>query len=141
MSDQTPDEETSLNDSEPRRLTLRRSRFPFEINTLALLTLIGLVVLTVGLVLFNLGLLPSSVLRWWPLLLLIPSFMWFLATLFRRRIKGLLGSTALLGISVSLLLAAQNVAPPGATLIGVLFITVGAGLLLRGLLLSQQPLG
>jgi hypothetical protein len=106
-----------------------------------LLAALGLLVAAVGLVLHNLDLLPEDVLRWWPLALLLPAALWFLGALFRRRPRGLLRSTAALGVAASLFLAAQNVAPVGATLVGVTFISVGAGLLLRGLLLRNQAMG
>jgi hypothetical protein len=60
--------------------------------------------------------------------------LWFIFCLVRRRTRGLLGSAALLGVGISLLLAAQGIAPLGVTLIGLMLITSGASLLLRGLL-------
>jgi len=103
------------------------------------LLVIALITLAVGLLLNNIGLLPEPVLLWWPLAVLIPALVWALAALVGRRPRALLASTALLGVGLSLFLAAQNVAPPGTTLVGFVFITAGAGLLLRGLLLRGRP--
>lgn len=103
------------------------------------LVLIALVILAGGLLLNNVGLLPEPVLLWWPLAVLIPALLWALASLVGRRPSALLASTALLGVGLSLFLAAQSVASPGTTLVGFIFIAVGAGLLLRGLLLRGRP--
>lgn len=102
------------------------------------LVLVALVVLAGGLLLNNVGLLPERVQQWWPLAVLVPALLWALASLVGRRPRALLASTALLGVGVSLFLAAQNVAPPGTTLVGFIFLAVGAGLLLRGLLLRGR---
>lgn len=103
------------------------------------LLLVALVLLAVGLLLNNVGLLPEPVLLWWPLAVLLPALLWALVSLVGRRPRALLASTALLGVGLSLFLAAQNVAPPGTTLVGFIFLAVGAGLLLRGLLLGGRP--
>lgn len=103
------------------------------------LLILALVTLAVGLLLNNVGLLPEPVLLWWPLAVLFPALVWALVSLVSRRPRALLASTAILGIGLSLFLAAQNVAPPGTTLVGFIFIAVGAGLLLRGLLLRGRP--
>lgn len=111
----------------------------FRPNWGLVLALIALVGLAGGLLLNNVGLLPEPVLLWWPLAVLIPAALWVLAALVGRRPRALLASTALLGVGLSLFLAAQNVAPPGTTLVGFVFIAAGAGLLLRGLLLRGRP--
>jgi hypothetical protein len=53
----------------------------------------------------------------------------------------MLASAALFGIGLSLLLATQGVAPFGVTVVGITFIAAGTGVMLRGLLLSNQPVG
>jgi hypothetical protein len=121
----------------PRRTSLEEARPPLEINIFWLLVVIAIALLALGLVLHNLGLLPTSLLATWPIAVLLPAALWFVIALIRRNPKSLLGSTALLGLATSLLLAAQNIAPLGATLVGLVFIAVGAGLLLRGLLIRQ----
>ncbi len=143
-----PPEENEIDEAVPesgaqRRVVLRR-RLPFVVNWPVMFIVLALVGLAAGLVLLNLNLLPEPVLAWWPLLVLIPAALWFLSALARRKARRLLRSTTLLGLAISLLLTTQHIAPSGATpigtMIGVTLITVGAGLLLRGLLLAQQPI-
>jgi hypothetical protein len=126
---------------EPRRLVLRRPGLPFVINWRAMLVIGGLVVLTAFALLLNQGALPAQVVTWWPLVVAILAAIWFLAALARRDARSLLGSTALLGLSVSMLLAAQNIASLSATWVGITFIATGTGIVLRGLLLRHQPIG
>lgn len=121
----------------PSRPAIAGARLPFEINLFWLLVVIALAAFAVGMALNNLGLLPTAILTTWPVVVLVLAALWFLAALIRRNPKALLGSTALLGAALSLLLAAQQIAPLGATLVGLVFISVGAGLLLRGLLIRQ----
>ena len=126
---------------EPRRLVLGRRLLPFVINWPATLMIGLLIVLTVFALLLNQGALPNEIVTWWPIGVAIPAGLWFLVALFRRDARSVLGSTALLGLSLSMLLAAQKVAPLGTTLVGITFIATGAGIMLRGLLLRNQPIG
>jgi hypothetical protein len=123
----------------PRRF--RMPRLPFAANGRAWLVIIGLIVITVFALLLNQRVLPPQVVTWWPLAVAVPALIWFLAALVRRETRSLLGSTALLGLSVSMLLAAQNIASLSATWVGITFIAVGTGIVLRGLLLRHQPIG
>ena len=131
----------SVESVEPRRLVLGRSGLPFVINWRAMLVIGGLVVLTAFALLLNQGALPAQVVTWWPLVVAILAAIWFLAALARRDARSLLGSTALLGLSVSMLLASQNIASLSSTWVGVTFIATGTGIVLRGLLLRHQPIG
>lgn len=123
-----------------RSLTLRRS-LPFGINWPAALVIVALIALTVFALLSNQGLLPPEVLLWWPAVIVIPAGLWFFASLARQNPQTLIGSAALLGLSISLLLASQKIAPLGTTFVGVTFIAAGTGIILRGLLLRHQPVG
>ncbi len=126
---------------EPRRLILRRPGLPFLVNWSAMLVVIGLIVIAVFALLLNQGALPAAVVLWWPLAVAALALLWFLASLVRRDARSLLGSTALLGLSISMLLAAQSIASLAATWVGVTLIAVGTGIVLRGLLLRHQPIG
>jgi hypothetical protein len=143
LSEANEENEVSPGPAEPRPVVLRR-RLPFVVNWPVMIVVLALVALAAGLVLLNLNLLPEPILAWWPLVVLIPATLWFLTALARRKPRRLLRSTALLGLATSLLLITQHIAPSGATpigtMLGVTLIVVGAGLLLRGLLLSQQPI-
>jgi hypothetical protein len=126
---------------EPRRLILRRPALPFLVNWPTMLLIVGLIVVAVFSLLLNQGALPVEIVTWWPLSVAVLAVIWFLAALIRRDARSLLGSTALFGLSISMLLAAQHVASLASTWVGVTFIAVGTGIVLRGLLLRHQPIG
>src|SRR5258708_7927058 len=115
----------------PRRLVLRRRLLPFVINWPAMLMIAALVVLTVFALLLNQGALPTEIVTWWPVAVAIPAALWFVVALVRRDARSLLGSTALLGLSLSMLLAAQKVAPLGTTLVVLTFIATRTPILPR----------
>ncbi len=123
----------------PRRL--RRPRLPRAVHWRAWLLILVLIAITVFALLLIRGLLPPQVVTWWPLAVAVPALIWFLVSLVRRETRSLLGSTALLGLSVSMLLAAQHLASLSSTWVGITFIAVGTGIVLRGLLLRHQPIG
>ncbi len=125
----------------PRRVVLRSARLPFKVNWLSLLLVIGLIAVTAFALLMNQGMLPNDVVKGWPIVVAALAILWFLAALARRSGQSLLASTALFGLSVSLLLALQGIVSLWATLVGVTFIALGTGIILRGLLLRQQPIG
>jgi hypothetical protein len=122
-----------------RRPVLRRRWLPFEINGSAMLAIFVLIGLTIFLILNNQRLLTDEVLMWWPLAITIPSVLWFLNAILRRRPNGMMASATLAGFGLSLMLAQQHIAPFGATVVGITFVAAGAGVMLRGLLLSNQP--
>jgi len=124
----------------PRRPVIRRRWLPFEINWTAMLVIVVLIAITVFALLLNQGILPAQIVTWWPLAVAIPAAIWFLVSLLRRDARSLLGSTALFGLSLSMLLSTQIGAPLSTTLVGITFITVGTGIMLRGLLLRNQPI-
>src|SRR5882724_9886056 len=105
--------------SAPRRVMLRRSWLPFEINWPAMLVIVVLVGVTVFLLLLNQEALPAQMVLWWPLAIAAPSALWFLIAVFHRDARGLLASAALFGISISVLLSFLRVAPFAATLVGI----------------------
>ncbi len=124
----------------PRRPVIRRRWLPFDINWTAMMVIVALIAITVFALLLTQGILPAQIVTWWPLAVAIPAALWFLVALLRRDARSLLGSTALLGLSLSMLLSAQIGAPLSTTLVGITFITVGTGIMLRGLLLRNQPI-
>jgi hypothetical protein len=106
----------------------------------ALIAVVALILAAVGLILLNLEALPTPIVVGWPLVILVPAALWAVYSLIRLKPRSLLRSTALIGVGGSLLLAAQGIAPLGATLVGVTSLAIGAGLILRGLLMSNQPI-
>lgn len=102
--------------------------------------LVMLVLITAGLMgtLYNLDRLPSNIETWWPLAVMVGAGLWMLAALARRQVASFLGATAALGAGLSFLLDAQDIADFEATLLGIVLVTIGLGIVLRGLLLRQQ---
>ena len=152
-SDESPDS-SALNESsedftepataasEPATARPPRTRqpwLPFVINWPAMFLIIALVALTVAVLLFNEGALPDQIVAWWPLAVMVPAALWLLIALLSRNARSLLGSAALFGVSASLLLTSQKV-DLLPTIVGITFIAVGAGIMLRGLLLRNQPI-
>jgi len=133
--------ETAEAVAEPRQRRARRHLLPFEINWPTMLLIVLLIALTAFILLLNQGAVPARILIWWPLAIVVPSALWFLISIIRRSARGMLASAALFGIGLSLLLATQGVAPFGVTVVGITFIAAGTGVMLRGLLLSNQPVG
>jgi hypothetical protein len=115
-----------------------RRGLPFVVNWGALLVVVVLIAATVFVLLLNQGILPAEVIIYWPLAVAVPSVLWLLVALVRRNARSVMAAAALFGVSISLLLASLKV-PLGSTLVGITFITTGAGIMLRGLLLRNQP--
>jgi hypothetical protein len=118
----------------------RRHLLPFEIYWPAMLLIVFLIAATAFLLLLNQGTLSDDVLMWWPIAIAAPAVLWFLTAILRRDAKGMLASSVVFGIGFSLLLAVQKVAPLGSSVVGITLIAVGTGVMLRGLLLRNQPI-
>lgn len=104
----------------------------------------GLLVLALGLVaggifwtLSNLNRVPQAYEEWWAAVLLAFALVWSLIALAMRQAAAFLAGAGLAGISLSLLLDAQGVATWRETLVGVVLITLGLGIIARALLLRQ----
>ena len=118
----------------------RRRQIPFVINWPVMLVVIGLILLTVFALLLNQNAIPSQFAGWWPLVVTVPAVLWFLGALVRGDPRGVLGSAAVFGVGLSLLLSVQRIAPLGATLVGITFIATGTAVVLRGLLIPNRPI-
>jgi peptidoglycan/LPS O-acetylase OafA/YrhL len=123
----------------PRRQPVRRRLLPVRFG--ALLLVLALIVIGVALLLYQQNALPPEVLLWWPLALIVPGALWFLIALVRRSGRGLLGSAAVIGAGMSLLLGAQTINSVSSTLVGIMLISIGTSIVLRGLLMGRQPIG
>jgi hypothetical protein len=124
----------------PRRLTPPRPRLPFTLQGSVLLGILAVIGLGVVWLLASFDMLPTMFVVAVPIAGAAFGALWFLTALVRRNPRGIVFSAAWLGAALSLLLAAQGVAAVGTTLIGLVFIAVGAALILRGLLMANQPL-
>ncbi len=81
--------------------------------------------------------LPDIVTRWWPIATLFISLFWSLSALNRRNAAAFLGGAGAIGLSLSLLLDAQEIADFSETFVGLVLISLGMGVIMRGLLLRQ----
>ena len=125
-----------------RRLRLPRFRLPrliawSEINPGLLLLSIGLIAGGIFWTLHNRGQSSESVEAWWPLALLGFALLWAIFALAARRAASFLAASALAGLSISLLLDAQDLLTWRETLVGTVLIAVGIGIIARGLVLRQ----
>ncbi|MCE7947146.1 MAG: hypothetical protein DYG88_06930 [Chloroflexi bacterium CFX4] len=132
--------EASAESALPRRLTPPRPRLPFTLQGSVLLGILAVIGLGVVWLLASFDILPTALVVAVPSAAAAFGALWFLAALVRRNPRGIVFSAAWLGGALSLLLAAQGIAAVGTTLIGLVFIAVGAALILRGLLMANQPL-
>ncbi len=97
----------------------------------------GLVAGGIFFTLLNVVELPSIITRWWPTVTLFISLSWSLSALNRRNAAAFLGGAGAIGLSLSLLLDAQEIADFGETFVGLVLISIGTGVIMRGLLLRQ----
>lgn len=119
-------------------LAPRRSIFGIEVNGAILLMAVALIVAGVFGTLLNQGRIRADVEEWWPLVIIIGAVLWMLVALIRRQVASFLGGAAFSGVGVSLLMDTQNIARSDETLLGMVLVTVGLGIVIRGFLLRQR---
>ncbi len=89
-------------------------------------------------VLLKQGDITGSVKVWWPSALVIVGVLWMVIALARRQVASFLGGSAFAGLGLSLLLDAQDIAAAEETILGMVLVAVGLGIVIRGFLLRQQ---
>lgn len=132
--DSAPDVPELARAPAPNRVSIRH-RMPLvslQINRGWLLSVIVLVVIGVGAFLAQRNALPRVIVTWWPALLILIAAIGLIRSLARRTGAGLLGSGALGGLGISLLLATAFQMPFGQTWVGTILITVGLAIVLGG---------
>lgn len=75
---------------------------------------------------------------WWPAAILGVAVLWMLIALIRRQVAAFLGGAALAGVGLSLLMDTQDIAAAEKTLLGMVLVTVGLGIVIRGFLIRQR---
>ncbi len=132
--------------SRRRRSRLPRLRLPrprvgqaFGVRLSVLLAALSLVAFGIFGTLLVQDRLRASVEEWWPLALVIVAGLWMLVALVRRQVASFLGGAGFAGVGLSLLLSAQEIAQVEETLLGVVLVTVGLGIVIRGFLLRRVP--
>lgn len=123
-----------------RRLTPPRPRLPFTLQGSVVLGILAVMLIGAVWLLISLELMPKAFYTAAPVAATAFGVLWFLVMLVQRRAKGIIFAAAWLGGALSLLLASQDVAQVGDTLIGLVLIAVGVALVLRGLLMMNVTL-
>jgi hypothetical protein len=119
-------------------LGLRHPVLGIEIKASTLLLATGLIAGGIFGTLLKQGEIRQSLEEWWPLALLMVAGLWMLIALIRRRVASFLGGAALAGVGLSLLMDTQAIAVFEDTLLGIVLVTLGLGIVIRGFLLRQQ---
>jgi len=83
---------------------------------------------------------PPVIVSWWPSVVIGIALIWLFRSLVRRMAPGLLGSTTLLGLGISLLLATAYQTSFVSVWLGLTLVVIGMGIILRGLLWRNIPL-
>jgi hypothetical protein len=133
-----PDEESRRRRVRLPRPRIGRPSLGIEIRFGVLLAAILLIVGGIFGTLLNLDRISGEVADWWPAALLAVAVLWMGAALIRRRVASFLGASAFLGVGLSLLMDTQRVADANDTIVGIVLITVGLGIVMRGFLLRGQ---
>lgn len=84
------------------------------------------------------GVVSEEVATWLPGVVLAFAVVWMLFALLRRHVTSFLGATALVGVGLSLVMDAQAIARFEETVLGVALVTIGLGVVMRGLFLRQR---
>lgn len=103
-----------------------------------LLIAIGMMVAGIFFTYLNVAGNPDPVLEWWPSVSLFVSLVWSMVALTRRNATAFLGGAGAAGLSISLLLHTQDVAKFQETVVGVILISIGLAIIVRGLLLRPR---
>lgn len=120
-----------------RRLRLPRLLVWSEVRPSLLLIALGLVAGGVFWTMHNRNQVSQTADDWWPLVLFGLALAWAVSALIGRRAAAFLAASALAGISLSLLMDTQDIVAWHETLVGSVLITIGIGIMARGLLLRQ----
>jgi hypothetical protein len=102
-----------------------------------LLIALGLTIGGIFLTIVNNADLPTAIEEWWPAVSLVAAMLWSVGALLRRDVRSFLGGVVVAGISVSLLLETQGIASFGETVVGIILMTFGLAIVMRGLLLRS----
>lgn len=123
------------------RPEIRRPASPVRVQASRLFLVLGLIALGVFGTLLNRDQVSGEVRDWWPLAVIAVAALWMLAALVQRRIPAFLGAAGLAGVGISLLMDTQDIASVSESLLGVVLVTLGFGIVVRGFVLRQQTYG
>jgi len=129
-----------------RRVHLPRFRAPhiprptINLRLDVLFVVIFLVALGIFGTLLNLDQINTTGRAWWPVTIIVSALLWMIIALLRRQVASFLGGSALTGVGLSLLMDTQDIANARETLLGVVLLAVGLGIVIRGFLLRGRTL-
>ncbi len=118
-----------------------RPTSPIRVEFGMLFLVLALIALGIFGTLLNRDQVDGDVGDWWPLAVIAIAVVWMLAALVQRRIPAFLASAGLAGIGISLLMDTQDVASLNESVLGVVLVTLGFGIVVRGFVLRQQTYG
>jgi hypothetical protein len=88
--------------------------------------------------LLNQDRLQAQIEEWWPLAVVVVAALWMIIALVRRQIASFLGGAALAGVGLSLVMNNQDIAGFKETVLGMVLVTAGLGIVIRGFVLRQR---
>jgi len=120
------------------RVRLPRPDLPVALRWDILLLAVGLIAAGIFGTLLVQDALTGDVVRWWPVVLVGAALVWMVVALVRRHVASFLGAAAFAGVGLGLLMHAQDIARIEETLLGLVLVTIGLGIVIRGFLLRQR---
>lgn len=121
-----------------RRLRLPRPSLGVEIHLATLLAALALIAAGIVGTLLSLDRLDPQIEEWWPAAVLGLAALWMLVALVQRQVASFLSGAGLAGLGLSLLMETQEIAELRETMLGVVLVTIGLGIVMRGFLLRQR---
>jgi hypothetical protein len=88
--------------------------------------------------LLNQNRLQAQIEEWWPLAVVVVAALWMIIALARRQVASFLGGAVLAGVGLSLLMNNQDIARFKETVLGMVLVTAGLGIVIRGFVLRQR---
>jgi hypothetical protein len=88
--------------------------------------------------LLNQDRLQAQIEEWWPLAVVVVAALWMIIALARRQVASFLGGAVLAGVGLSLLMNNQDIAGFKETVLGMVLVTAGLGIVIRGFVLRQR---
>ncbi|HEX3054091.1 MAG TPA: hypothetical protein VHP83_25780 [Aggregatilineaceae bacterium] len=125
---------------EIRRPQIHLARPTINLRFDMLFVVVFLVALGIFGTLLNLDRVSETGRAWWPVTIIISALLWMIIALLRRQVASFLGGAALAGVGLSLLMDTQDIANARETLLGVVLLAVGLGIVVRGFLLRGRTL-
>lgn len=123
----------------PQRKVKRRRQRGLPVPRFTIFVIaVSLIVSGVFFTLLNVDAVPEDMREWWPVVSLAAAVMWSLGAIIRRDATSFVAGATIAGVSVSFLLATQGVATVSETVVGIILITLGLSVVIRGLFIRPR---